>query len=302
MARFANNMYIPAIMKSIHNINHRFEIQETGKFSPAVISFHSYSRNAGSMSNKITASAWALEYHSKYAGRIFLKTLSNSIDREKQTVHLYAPGCIYWEDFRDADYPIQETYFYFTGAEACGLGSFISPNFKFARFKDPDNLVGNLFSAAMASCSNMSEDPFWSVQGCLMRMIHHLLHSRSIGANDYLISASAQKVGTTEFSYVVQEYLRRNIGRNVTLSEIASYMKTSESLLSHKFKEEVGVSPISRHAELRIEFAKSLILKGEKLKSVAEMTGYVDEYHLSRVFKSITGLSPSNFRKMAGSG
>ncbi len=289
-------------MKAVVNINHRFSIQETGKFSPSVVSFHSYPKQSGSMGNKITSPGWALEYHSKFAGRIFLKSPSNSIDREKQTVHLYAPGSVYWEDTLAADCPIQETYLCFTGAEACGLSQFISPKFKFARFSDPDNVVGNLFSAAAISCSNQGGDSFWIIQSCLMRMIYHLSHARHVDGFNYLISSSSARAKTTDFSHVVEEYLRRNIGRNVPLAEIAAYMKTSESLLSHKFKEETGVSPISRHAELRIEFAKNLVLKGEKLKSVAEMTGYGDEYHLSKVFKSVAGLSPRNFKNTAGAG
>ena len=134
-----------------------------------------------------------------------------------------------------------------------------------------------------------------------MRMLYHLLHGKHLESFNYLISSSPG-AKSTDFSPLVEEYLRKNIGRNLTLAEIASYMKTSESFLSHRFKEETGSSPVSRHAELRIEFAKSLILKGEKLKFVAEMTGYGDEYHLSKVFKAVVGLSPRNFKNTAGLG
>ncbi len=292
-------LYIPAIMKEIFNINQKFSIQEKGEFSPSIVSLHSYPKHNGFMSNKIKSSRWALEYHSKYAGRIFLKTLSNSIDREKQTVHLYAPGSIYWEDTRDAVFPIQETYLILDGMENCGLDSLIDPKLKFARFMDPDNVVGTIFSMATTSCSEKGDDSFWIIQSSFMRMLYYLLHAKRVDGFNYLISSSSAKMKSSDFSHTVQEYLRRNIGRNLTLTEIASYMKTSESLLSHKFKEETGTSPILCHAELRIEFAKILILKGEKLKLVAEMTGYCDEYHLSKVFKSAAGLSPRNFKHTA---
>lgn len=283
-------------MKALVNLNHRFSLWGMEKISPSVVSLHSYPKDSGTMGNKITSLGWAIEFHSKHAGSIFLKSPSNLLDREKQTVHLYAPGCIYWEDPREADFPIQETYLYFTGAESCGLKTLVPSKFKFARFMDPDNLVGNLFSSAAASCSNHGDDSFWIIQSCFMRMLYYLLHSRHLDGFNYLISSSPTDK-PTDFSHGVEEYLKKNIGRNVTLAEITKYMKTSESLLSHKFKEETGVSPISRHTELRMEFARSLILKGEKLKSVAEMIGYGDEYHLSKVFKSAVGLSPRNFKK-----
>ncbi|MFA6569254.1 MAG: AraC family transcriptional regulator [Victivallales bacterium] len=284
-------------MKPLININHRFIVRNMEKVCPMVTSLHSYPKHSGLMSNKITAPGWAIEYHSKYAGKAYLKSLSNSIGREKQTVHLYAPGCVYWEDTQDADYPIQETYLFFRGAEVCGLNSFISPDFKFARFHDPDSIVGNLFMSAAASCSKQGEEFFWIIQSQFTRIIYHLLHSKRIVGFNYGIIAADATPKTSSFSYTVEEYLRRNTGRNVTLSEIASYMKTSESLLCHKFKDETGGSPVARHAELRIEFAKSLILKGEKFKSVAEMTGYGDEYHFSKAFKASTGIPPRSFRQ-----
>jgi iron complex transport system substrate-binding protein len=75
-------------------------------------------------------------------------------------------------------------------------------------------------------------------------------------------------------------------------------MRISPSLLSHKFKEETGVAPIARLIEIRIEHARSLLLRGEKLKSIAALTGHSSEYHLSRNFKAVTGVSPAEFRSV----
>jgi AraC-like DNA-binding protein len=285
-------------MKPLININHIFTEPDIEKVCPRVLSFHSYPKYSRLMSSKGTASRWAIEYHTKYAGKVYLKSLSTSIDREKQTVHIYAPGCVYWEDTQEAECPLQETYLYFSGAEVCGLNSFTSQDFKFARFHDSDNIVGNLFMAAAACCSKQEAEFFWIVQSQFMRIIYHLLRAKHKEGFDYELIPSESVPGTSSFSHMVEEYLRRNTSRNVTLSEIATYMKTSESLLCHKFKDETGKSPVARHAELRMEFAKSLILKGEKFKSVAEMTGYGDEYHFSKAFKISAGIPPRAFKQL----
>ncbi|MFA6293212.1 MAG: hypothetical protein WC637_15610, partial [Victivallales bacterium] len=176
-------------MKPLININHRFNFQNMEKVCPRVASFHSYPKNSRLMSNKITASGWAIEYHSKYAGKLCLKSPGNSIGREKQTVHLYAPGSVYWEDTRDADCPIQETYLYFTGAEVCGLSSLVSQEFRFASFRDPENIVGNLFMTAATNCSKQDEEFFWIIQSQFAGIIHHLLHSKRNNGFDYIISS-----------------------------------------------------------------------------------------------------------------
>jgi transcriptional regulator GlxA family with amidase domain len=50
-------------------------------------------------------------------------------------------------------------------------------------------------------------------------------------------------------------------------------------------------------AALRIELAKSLLLRGLKIETVASQTGFFDAFHLSKTFKNHTGLSPSEFRR-----
>lgn len=293
-----NYFVYSCMMKNFTIINQKFDTKQVGQVCPAVISFHCSPKNLKVMGNKIISPGWALEYHAKYAGKVFVKTMRNEYPREKQTVHLYAPGSIYWEDTRSADIPIQDTYFFFTGAEKCGLANLVSPKLKFARFEDPENIVGSLFAAAMRLlCISSNNNPFWLVQSCFMRIIHYLLNARRINESDYIVAAESAENKDKDFSRTVEEFLRQNIGRHLTLSEIARHLKISESLLSHRFKEETSISPMMRHAELRIEFAKNLILKGEKLKSVAEMTGYGDEYHLSKMFKKIAGVTPRIYRK-----
>lgn len=46
---------------------------------------------------------------------------------------------------------------------------------------------------------------------------------------------------------------------------------------------------------MRIEFAKTLLLKGQTLKAIAAETGFCDPFHLSKTFKQVTGHSPRQF-------
>jgi AraC-like DNA-binding protein len=43
----------------------------------------------------------------------------------------------------------------------------------------------------------------------------------------------------------------------------------------------------------RINAVKNLLAKGESIKFIADQTGFCDEFHLSKVFKQVTGSSPS---------
>ena len=43
----------------------------------------------------------------------------------------------------------------------------------------------------------------------------------------------------------------------------------------------------------RINAVKNLLVKGESIKFIAAHMGFCDEFHLSKVFKKASGLSPS---------
>ena len=52
----------------------------------------------------------------------------------------------------------------------------------------------------------------------------------------------------------------------------------------------------------KIEYAKSLLLSNKRysLPQVAEMLGYNDQYHFIRQFKTHTGVTPKEYRKIRG--
>jgi AraC-like DNA-binding protein len=126
-----------------------------------------------------------------------------------------------------------------------------------------------------------------------MEIIQLLTSAHKTSDEEWDIANSGDKI---LFADEVEIYLRKNIAKNIKNSDIARYMKVSESSLNHRFKNDTGISPIARLIEIRMEFAKSLLLKGEKLTTIADMTGFHDEYHLSKTFKKQIGLSPRAFK------
>jgi len=104
------------------------------------------------------------------------------------------------------------------------------------------------------------------------------------------------------YSSVIEETLNYIQG-NYTSHELTAYMvaqhvNLSNSWLSTKFKEEVGVGVSDYMNEFRVEKAKQLI--GEKdymVYEVAEMTGFASSQYFSKVFKQYAGKTPNEYKR-----
>ena len=281
-------------MKKVINIASVFSEEQTSRIFPAVKSVHVYPFRQGGIGNFINHNFWALEYHSKDAGFIELKNEpGNWLRRRANSVHIYAPGSCYREDTQKADLPLEENYFIFTGGENCGLEHLINPELSCAFIRDAESKIGSLMRKAGELCEVNGERAFWKVQAIFMEIIQLLMFARKVSEDEWEIVADSNELN---FADEVEAYLRRNISNAIKTSDIARYMKVSESSLNHRFKSDTGISPIARLIEIRMDFAKGLLLKGEKLTTIAEMTGFYDEYHLSKTFKKQTGFSPREFK------
>ncbi len=82
------------------------------------------------------------------------------------------------------------------------------------------------------------------------------------------------------------------------VSELAEKSHMSIDTFRRKFFEVTGVLPKRYIEELKIrQAAKQLIKTDDKINIIANHSGYFDQYHFSRRFKTIMGISPEKYRK-----
>ncbi len=95
-----------------------------------------------------------------------------------------------------------------------------------------------------------------------------------------------------------KEFIENNYMRNITIKNAADHVFLSSSYLSSVLKKETGQTYIELLTNCRIKHAKHLLKTTELVNSeVAFKSGYINSTYFSTVFKSITGKSPSVWRK-----
>jgi AraC-like DNA-binding protein len=96
----------------------------------------------------------------------------------------------------------------------------------------------------------------------------------------------------------VQEYIKAHLHENLSLNQLASVAHLSPFHFIRVFQKELGLPPHAYLTQARVNRAKTLLAKGRKIADTAFETGFVDQSHLTRHFKRITGVTPGQYRKI----
>lgn len=101
-----------------------------------------------------------------------------------------------------------------------------------------------------------------------------------------------------EVAKIVELYIRENFNSDINFDLIAQNFNFNSSYLSKVFTKYIGENPLKYLTTLRVNKAKYLLINNSELsvKEIGELVGYLDPFYFSRVFKGVTGKSPSNYR------
>ena len=97
----------------------------------------------------------------------------------------------------------------------------------------------------------------------------------------------------------VLDYFEANYQNPVSIQGIAKMLYVSPSYLYRNFKQHTGKSPNQYLTELRIEKARLLLTQTNyTVEKISELTGYQDVSYFSRIFRKITGITPSSCKQL----
>jgi YesN/AraC family two-component response regulator len=93
-----------------------------------------------------------------------------------------------------------------------------------------------------------------------------------------------------------KNFINEHIKEDIKLNELAEVLGLSQGYISTLFKKVTGQNFVDYVTMLKINYAKSLLKESNlKIYEVSDMLGYENAYYFSRVFKKITGITPSEY-------
>ncbi|NDL68341.1 helix-turn-helix domain-containing protein [Anaerotalea alkaliphila] len=97
--------------------------------------------------------------------------------------------------------------------------------------------------------------------------------------------------------YKAMDHIKQYYMNKLTLEEVAAYVHFSTAYFSKIFSDEVGMSFSKYLNRIRITNSQLLLKSTDmNIAEVAGATGFHDQSHFTKMFKTVTGMSPKQYR------
>ncbi|WP_248927279.1 response regulator [Paenibacillus hamazuiensis] len=122
-----------------------------------------------------------------------------------------------------------------------------------------------------------------------LKSLFNLIRSSAHGKNHWMIDR-------------VKKYIESRYSSDVKASEVAAWLQITPNYFSIVFNQYFGKGFAEYLNEVRIEHAKAMLsATHDRVFEIAEKVGYNDYKYFCSIFKSYTGLTPTQYRKIAES-
>lgn len=93
-------------------------------------------------------------------------------------------------------------------------------------------------------------------------------------------------------------FVQDRLAQRITLDQLAEHAGMSKYHFLRQYRAKTGTTPMAAVRQQRIDLARNLLICTPwPLRVIAERVGFDNEFHLSRVFRQVTGVPPGSLRK-----
>lgn len=143
--------------------------------------------------------------------------------------------------------------------------------------------ISNLYVQKLANCISHNQ---------LDKVYQEMIEAYCSLCREYPNRKYSQNVQT------IINYILINLSNDLTPQSIAAAVNFSPGYISHKFKEETGMTLVNYITQQRIRIAKQMLADTDMLiRDISSYVGIPDSNYFVKIFKKEVGLTPNAYRK-----
>lgn len=166
---------------------------------------------------------------------------------------------------------------------------------------DNDETICRLSTPNLSSLNQNIEQGGYDVA----QLIDRILHDPATPREDvevlptHIITRQSTDIYANNDQHIakVLKYIHEHISRKLSVDELVQLVPLSRRLLETRFKKSMGTSIYDYILQIRIEKVAQLLCDGKSVSEAAIELGFSDIKNLSRTFKQLRGITPSEYRR-----
>lgn len=166
---------------------------------------------------------------------------------------------------------------------------------------DNDETICRLSTPNLSSLNQNIEQGGYDVA----HLIDRILHNPAIPREDvvvmptHIVTRQSTDIYANNDQHIAQvlKYIHENISQKISVDELVRLVPLSRRLLETRFKKSMGTSIYDYILQTRIEKVAQLLCDGKSVSEAAIELGFSDIKNLSRMFRQLRGITPSEYRR-----
>ncbi len=139
------------------------------------------------------------------------------------------------------------------------------------------------------------------MQCYLVEFLFSLIRSDDASVQAMQHTPDARLMAESSLVDSIENFIEAHMTEPPSLPLLCDHFSISRTYLCRIFKESTGTSPVDYWIALKIKEAKKLIRQGnQNMTQISELLGYSSIHHFTRMFKRVTGLSPTGYKSSVG--
>ncbi|MFS0862024.1 response regulator [Fredinandcohnia sp. 179-A 10B2 NHS] len=141
------------------------------------------------------------------------------------------------------------------------------------------------------------EESLTAVTNCIKKLEQRKLDANQT-KNESSIPVDTTDLNDFQLFNKIETFIRENIDQELTLNTVAEHFFYNPSYLSRLFKTKLNKNYMTFVSEIRVQFAKECLSQSRySVTDVSKLCGYKSYKHFVKIFKSVSQLTPTEYRK-----